>query len=172
MQALYRLRQFWTNLVGKPAAESLAQARQLLGPDLYALFLQMQPGEQAHSLQVFLDLRALGQADLDLLTAALLHDVGKARDRLRLWERVLVVIGKRVFPSRWRQWGQGEPRGWKRAFVIAEQHPEWGAEMADSAGASPAVVNLIRLHQVSLKQPPLTAQERQLQMLQQVDDLN
>jgi hypothetical protein len=42
--------------------------------------------------------------------------------------------------------GQAD-RGWKRPFVIAEQHADWGAEMAARLGASPTSVNLIRRHQ-------------------------
>jgi hypothetical protein len=169
MRVLYRARQFWTNLAGKPPAAGLAQARQLLGPDLYVLFRQMQPGEQAHSIQVFLDLKAGGADDPDLLVAALLHDVGKARFRLHLWERVLVVLGKGFFPNRWQKWGQGEARGWKRAFVIAAQHPAWGAEMAASAGALPGAVRLIRCHQDALPQP-VPESDRQLALLQRCDD--
>lgn len=83
----------------------------------------------------------------DLLAAALLHDVGKCCHPLRLWERVVIVLAKSLFPKRVKSWGEGEPFGWKRAFVVAEQHPSWGAELAARAGASPMTVSLIRRHQ-------------------------
>jgi hypothetical protein len=36
--------------------------------------------------------------------------------------------------------------GWRKAFIVAEQHAEWGAEMAREAGVSPLTVCLIRKH--------------------------
>ena len=69
----------------------------------------------------------------DLLAAALLHDVGKSRFPLRLWERVLIVSLKAFFPDRATRWGVGAAKGWRRALVVAAQHPTWGAEMARQA---------------------------------------
>lgn len=111
------------------------------------LFLRMQPGEQAHSLWIFNQLIDQNETSEDLLAAALLHDVGKSRYPLRLWDRVLIVLGKRMFPLQAKNWGSGEARGWQRPFVVAEKHAEWGASMAEEAGASPVVVELIRRHQ-------------------------
>jgi hypothetical protein len=111
------------------------------------LFGHMQSSEQAHSLLVFNQLLAQREMQEDLLGAALLHDVGKSRFPLRIWERVLIVLGKALVPERAADWGQGEPRGWKRPFVVAEKHPDWGAEMASAAGASPLAVSIIQRHQ-------------------------
>jgi len=89
----------------------------------------------------------LGEEQPDLLAAALLHDVGKSDHPLHIWERVVIVLGKAFFPGQVRRWGQGEPTGWRRPFVVAEQHPAWGADMAAEAGASPTTATLIRHHQ-------------------------
>lgn len=146
---LYRLRQFWLAWRAVPTASDLELACGLLSPALMALFLRMQPGEQTHSLHVFKGLRQGGDAHPDLLAAALLHDVGKSLHPLRLWERALIVLGKAFFPRLAHRWGQAAPRGWRRAFVVAEHHPAWGAEMAARAGASPLTAALIRRHQES-----------------------
>jgi len=65
-----------------------------------------------------------------------------------------------------------EIRGWRRAFVVGEQHPAWGARLAAEAGASPCTVALIRLHQ----EPASTAVDaetiRLLSKLQAVDNHN
>ncbi|MFP3854524.1 MAG: HD domain-containing protein, partial [Anaerolineales bacterium] len=82
-----------------------------------------------------------------LLAAALLHDVGKSRHPLRRWERVLIVLAQALFPAWAERIGHGEPRGWRRPFVIAEQHPRWGAEMVAEVGSSPKLIRLIAAHQ-------------------------
>lgn len=150
MSLLYRTRQFWFALTAIPAEDDLLQAGQVLSPALMTLFRRMQPSEQAHSLAIFRQLREEGETDRDLWVAALLHDVGKSCHPLRLWERVLIVAGKALLPERARRWGRGEPSGWKRAFAVASQHPEWGAQMAAAAGASPRAVELIRRHQETI----------------------
>lgn len=150
MRIGYRARQFWFALTATPDPNQLAQARQVLSPALMALFQRMQAGEQAHSLAIFCQLCEQNETQEDLLVAALLHDVGKGRYPLRLWERVLIVLARVFVPERVKAWGSGEPRGWKRAFVVAERHPAWGAELAAAAGASPLAVSIIRRHQEPL----------------------
>ncbi len=143
----YRIRQFWQNLTAVPGGKALAQANAALSPSLMGLFSRLQAGEQAHSLAIFHQLCEQGENNQDLLVAALLHDVGKTRYPLQLWERVWVVLGKTFWPKRAREWGRAQPRGWKKAFVVAEQHAAWGAEMAAQAGASALAVSLICFHQ-------------------------
>lgn len=142
----HRLRQTWGALTAHPAPEDLAAARAVLGPRLMALFLQQPRADQAHSLAVWRRVRAAG-GDAVAQQAALLHDVGKSRAPLRLHHRVLAVLGRACCPARARgAWAQGPPRGWRRAFVVAEHHPAWGARLAREAGAAEAVVRLIAHH--------------------------
>lgn len=147
MRWLYRVRQFWLALTATPRPEDLFEAGKILSPALMHLFEQMHPSEQAHSLMIYRRLRDQGETNPDLLAAALLHDVGKSLYRLRIGERVAIVLMRALLPACARSWGQGEPSGWKRPYVIAEKHAEWGAQMAARAGASPATVELIRRHQ-------------------------
>lgn len=142
----YRLRQFRFAAGGRPTAEQLRLAERILPVQLFQLFLTLQLPELAHACQVCADVIAAGFDVPDLLQAALLHDIGKAKHRLRLWERVLIVLGQAAVPEWETRWGQGEPRGLRRAFVIAAQHPVWGAAMAAQAGAGERVVELIRRH--------------------------
>jgi hypothetical protein len=111
-------------------------------------------------------LLADGQTDADLLTAALLHDAGKVRARLSVWERVVIVLGKKLFAGHVKGWGEGEARGLRRPFVVAAQHAAWGAELALAAGASPRTVELIRRHQEQSGQT-----DALLRALQAADDL-
>jgi putative nucleotidyltransferase with HDIG domain len=126
--------------------EHLAQSG---GPaSLMALFSSMPLTEQHHGVQVCRHLEACGYTDPDLLTAALLHDVGKALAPPHLWERVLVVLVERFAPRRAERWGHGplEGAGPRRGFVVRRQHAAWGADLAAASGASSQTVELIRRH--------------------------
>jgi putative nucleotidyltransferase with HDIG domain len=165
----YRLHQFLVSSTAKPDPAALAHARQVLGPVLWPLFLQLQPGEQAHSLDVFKKIINRGHDGPDLLVAALLHDVGKSRSPLSTWDRVWIVLAKKIAPRWVKNWGIGSPTGWKRIFVVAEQHPAWGAEMAAAVGAAPNVVTLIGQHQAH--SPDLSTPLAEfLRILQGADD--
>jgi HD domain len=183
----YRVRQFRGAVCATPEPEDIQFIQDYLSPAQLELFLHMQASEQAHSLQVFREIYSHKSADSpsaqnDLLVAALLHDVGKSRYPLRVWERALIVLTKRWMPEQVKRWGevipgenrvlQGSPAhlGWRRAFIIAEQHPVWGAELASAAGVSPLTVTLIRRHQDSLPAKPETLEEQLLQELQSVDN--
>jgi putative nucleotidyltransferase with HDIG domain len=118
----------------------------------------MHKSEQAHSLRVLGELRSQGEENKDLHTAALLHDVGKIRAPLSLWERVLVVVVRALCPDCVHKWGSTngdeslEGLGWRRAFVVSEKHPAWGADLASQYGVSELAVSLIARHQEQL--PP------------------
>ena len=107
----------------------------------------MSDPDQSHSIRVFQTLVDQGEENSDLLMAALLHDVGKSLNPLRAWERSLVVVTNRILPDQVLNWGQGEPRGWRKPFVVALQHPEWGAALVHQEGGSETLVTLIRYHQ-------------------------
>ena len=176
-RVIYRVRQFYLALWAAAGAEDMDRARSVLTPAQMALFTGMRSSEQAHAMSVYRQLVEQGETFPDLLAAALLHDVGKSLSPLRLWERVLIVLARAIFPAQSRRWGNlSIPavglRGWRRAFIVAEQHPAWGAALAAEAGASPRTVALIRQHQ----EPPSSATEadieRLLSKLQAVDDNN
>ncbi len=169
--ALYRVRQFFTALTAAPPdTTQLGWVEAILTPQQLTLFQQMLPSDQQHSLRVAAALKAQGADHPDLLVAALLHDVGKIRFPLRLGERVLIVLGKALLPRQAARWGEGEPRGWKRPFVVAQQHPAWGAELARQAGVSPLAASLIQRHQATLLHQPSTLEDRLLARLQAADN--
>lgn len=172
MRYIYRVWQFWQALDAAPTKEELALARSVLSPPLLALFLQLQASEQAHSLRLARRLIERGENHPDLLVAALLHDVGKSCYPLRLWQRVLIVLCRRILPAASERWGQGDPKSWRKPFVVAAQHPAWGAHLAREAGASPLAVSIIQSHQDPILNNPVTLQERLLSCLQIVDDEN
>jgi len=143
----YRARQFWLALWARPRPEQLEFARQNLTSAQFELFQQLQPSEIVHAISVCRQLKVRGHDHPDLLAAALLHDIGKVKHPLRLWERVAVVLGDKFFPRLAARWSAGAPKGLRRPFVIAAKHPAWGAEMARDVGASPLTIAMIRHHQ-------------------------
>jgi len=151
LRLAYRVRQFWRALTAVPNPEELALAQAVLSPELMALFLRLQASEQVHALGMLRQLSAHNGTHPDLVVAVLLHDVGKTRCPLHLWERGIIVLGEVLLPHKVVSWSRAEARGWKRPFVVAEQHAAWGAELAARAGASSLAVTLIRRHHEALR---------------------
>src|ERR1041385_4097680 len=128
----------------------MALAATILSPSLLTLFKGMRRSEQQHSLNVLRTLRSWGYDDPSLLTAALLHDVGKSRYPFFLWDRTIVVLVKAAAPALAKRWGSRPPKGLLRPFTVSFQHPQWSAEMVKAAGANPLAVELIDAHQRSI----------------------
>lgn len=147
----YRLLQFYKYLGSRPTSTQLSLASQILSASQMKLFQRMQPGEQMHSLEVLQKLMEQEEPPLDLQVAALLHDVGKICVQLNIVERAMIVIVKAVLPYWAKRWGKATDPSrlsrWKQAFLVAEQHPQWGADLALAAGVSCRTANLIRRHQ-------------------------
>jgi hypothetical protein len=168
----YRARQFCNALFSPRERISSQVLVPFLPPALFNLFRQMRSPEQFHAFQVFEQLKSSGQDNPDLLTAALLHDVGKITYPLSLFDRVIVVMGNHLFPHTARRWGEGNPTKLHRAFVVAAHHAEWGADLAKRAGASKQTVELIRRHQEPLALKPRSPTEHLLAKLQAGDNEN
>lgn len=171
MKIGYRLTQFWHAIRQTPNDQDLEEVRALLTPPQAALFLKMQPAEQAHALRVLRFLRKHGQKHPNLLCAALLHDVGKIRYRLTLWQRVWIVLAQHLFPDRAHQWAQNPRNAWQKALEVAEKHPEWGAHLAAEVDCEPLTLRLIAHHQQRTTQSAQTLEDWLLISLQIADDM-
>ena len=168
----YRAGQFLHLLTAKRKRDQRRFVYEILEPSLAALFFRMSDPDQSHSIRVFQTLVDKGEENSDLLMAALLHDVGKFPNPLRAWERSLVVVTNRMLPNQVLKWGQGEMRGWRKPFVVALQHPEWGAALVQQAGGSETLVILIRYHQEHAS-PNIRKDVRELlERLQTADEMN
>ena len=172
MNLAYRATQFFRTIVAKIKPQDTTLVEATLTPTLSELFWQMSRADQAHGLRVLRNLITQGEKDSVLLSAALLHDVGKIRFRVRVWERVLIVLSYWLIPDIAQRWGVGEPAGWQRSFVISTRHPEWGAEIISQAGGSKDLIELVRRHQEPLSLGSQTKIERWLRRLQETDGMN
>lgn len=176
-ELLYRVRQFKQAISAPELNETeLAEVQAILSDTEVELFSRFDRGEQWHSYQVMHTLQAAGHTQPELVQAALLHDVGKTRAPLSVWDRSLIVVAKKVLPGKTAVWGQHDLQGWQRPFVVKAQHPEWGAQMAEAAGSSALVVALIRRHQDDLVEtavvetPVSHEEDTLLRLLQWADD--
>ena len=150
-RVLYRIRQFWHTLLAPlwPLNHTYIATR--LTPELLALFERMPRAEQQHGIALCKALEARSITGADAQVAGLLHDCGKSVAPPHLWDRVLVVLGEALLPRQAARWAaraevETPPRGLSRGFMIRKRHAEWGAALAEQAGASPRTVALIRLH--------------------------
>jgi hypothetical protein len=124
-----------------------ALAAQYLNPAQMTLFQQMTRGEQLHSLQVLRLVLAQGAAPDDLAAAALLHDVGKIRYPMNVFQKTLPVLVRLVSVKLARRIAHlGEENRLARPFVVFNRHPVWSGEFVSQTGASDRLIWLVRHH--------------------------
>jgi hypothetical protein len=150
---VYRLGQVRRQLgfVAPLTVEERAEVAALLPEAAFSLFASMSPGDQRHALRVYQGLQARGWHERDILTAALLHDVGKAAGRVPFWTRPVVVLAKRFAPRllpRLTDYPVESSRlpAWRRALSYAWWHAEVGADLAADVGLSARAIHYIRMH--------------------------
>ena len=157
-RAVYRGRQFFGALRPRIDAGLRTEAFGPLRESERRLFEAMTRRDQQHCLEVYRRLRSQGHDDHDLLTAALLHDVGKGR--IALWHRVAYVLLAAGAPGLLaRLAAPGEGPGWRQALYRCRHHAKLGAELARRAGSSPSVVALIGAEEVATGGGQLAALE-------------
>lgn len=135
----YRLRQFCQAISARLSDEEYAWLRGILTPEALLLFSTQALPEQRHALDVAGDLYKQKQVIEEtygnevfhnLILAALFHDCGKSRVRLKLWQRIFIVLGVRL-PS---------------TLAIHNLHPVWGKQLAARAGLNDDIQTLIENH--------------------------
>jgi hypothetical protein len=142
MRPGYRVRQFRDHLLARVGPEERAAAHAALPPGAAALFDAMPVADQRHAIDVWSRLRSAGEADPDLMAAALLHDAGKGR-RIRLWHRVVAVLLETVAPARLDQLGSPDRGSWRYPFYLHRHHEALSARAALDAGCGPRVAAFI-----------------------------
>lgn len=167
----YRVGQFLRALRAHPSPGSSQHASEFLPPRLLHLFDKMPLIDQSHGLRVLGQLQRQGVDDPDLLAAALLHDVGKSRLPIAPWERVWGWFIRKLLPHRSALWAEGEAKGLRKAVVVAENHPRWGAQMVREERGSPRLVEFIRYHHEP-EGAPMSDIREGLLILRVADDWN
>lgn len=112
-------------------------------------FLRMSRAEQLHSLNVLRDV--LAQADTTphaLAVVALLHDVGKSRYHLAVWQKTIAVLVKAFIPSVSDYLSRDETLNfWRAPFTVRKYHPKWSAEILRECQSDAVAIWLAECHQ-------------------------
>jgi hypothetical protein len=138
----HRVRQF-LEAGRRPTAADRELAERWLSQALLALFLAQHPRDVVHGAECARWLLARGYDDRDLVSAALVHDVGKGWQRPG--DRVVYVItaAARLAPAI----ASGDSRfDLRRAVARSLAHAASGAAALAAAGATPRMVQLTRNH--------------------------
>ena len=143
---MYRVVQFYQALTAHVDPDELEAVAPLLGPRGAALFQRLSHHDQRHSLNVYATLRSWGYDQPALLTAALLHDVGKVTGRIALPCRILVTLLRRFSPRLLGYLERHGDIGLLRPFRIAGAHADIGSRLVGEAGFPEEVVELVRCH--------------------------
>ena len=144
---LYRPRQGLAALFGQGRVHD-TDVPVILSPAQEAAFLALPRYDQAHLLAVYRRLVDAGVGDDELLLAAILHDIGKVGfgTRVRLHDRVVTVLLRRLSPALLARLARLPATGWRRGLALAVHHPHLGATIAAGLGCSERTCWLIAHH--------------------------
>lgn len=127
-----------------PTSADYAVARDILGEGpLFELFVLQTPRDVMHSVRTAQWLLARNERDTELLSAALLHDIGKGPQRTR--DRVAWVLAQELRISGVAV-AEKSPIEIRRAMHRSREHSAIGADLLREAGAPEKVVRLTLLH--------------------------
>ena len=145
----YRLGQGLRALFAPTLRPDASVAKPILSDCEFAAFCAMSRADQWHSLRVLDSVfRECPSPEIVLCRAALLHDVGKSRHPLAVWQKTLAVLVKAAAPGWSRDLGMDEALTLLRApFVARAHHPRWGGEILRECGADDEVIWLVENHQ-------------------------
>lgn len=169
-----RLAQGLRALLAFATAPDLALARKFLSNCEFAAFQALSRSEQLHSLHVLRAvLEAEPQAPLALTAAALLHDVGKSRRRLAVWQKTLAVLALAAAPSLSQRLSREEsPSIWRLPFIVRQHHPKWGGEILLACGSDSELIWLVEQHQAPVNEHQAHPSYALLIRLQAADNAN
>lgn len=140
---MHRVGQFVAHVRARVTPSEDAFADRVLPPGARDLFTAMPVADRRHALDVVQRLLDAGHDDIDLLTAALLHDAAKGR-RMRLWHRVAGVLLEAAWPKGLQRLADPDPASWRHPFHLYLHHGPMSAQMAERAGSSPRAAGFIR----------------------------
>jgi hypothetical protein len=172
--AIQRFRQGIRALLAFTQDVDYALAATYLNDRQMSLFKQMGRSEQLHSLNVLRSVLAQSpQTPHDLAVAALLHDVGKSRRNMAVWQKTISVLVKTFLPPLNHYLSKDDKLTfWNAPFVVRCWHPKWSAELLAETDASECVLWLAGHHADAAEQWHEHPYYPLLLRLQQADNEN
>lgn len=127
---------FWQTVTASPLRpDEASKVRELLRSDVeQALFFGQADADQRHAFEAARQVARAAPRRLDLIRAALLHDVGKGLASLGVIGRVAASIAHKL--------GLPTPARWSRYL----HHDDLGADALEQAGCEPVIVAFARYH--------------------------
>jgi putative nucleotidyltransferase with HDIG domain len=117
----------------------------------------MRRNDQRHALDVLTTLRHLGERDVVVLRAALLHDAGKAGAPFTVVERSAAVFLAAAAPAVLARLTR---TGWGARYQRYRDHAQRGADLAREAGGDALLAQVIAEHHESDATLPQTQRLR------------
>lgn len=142
-RARHRVRQFARAASARVPEHERRAAQHLLGAALYRLFAAMRRNDQRHALDVLTTLRDLGEQDVVVLRAALLHDAGKARAPFTIVERSAAVFLAAAAPA---MLARITRTGWGVRYQRYQDHARRGAQLIRDAGGDALLAQVVAEH--------------------------
>jgi hypothetical protein len=142
----YRVRQFAAAILESRRPVDGLILKEYLQSAQIELFLRQSPAMQHHSLRVLRALETGRCQDKAVMQAALMHDVAKTGDVVRLWHRVISVLLEALAPALLERLGSECKSSWRYPFYVQARHADHGAMMSLATGVSQTVADLIREH--------------------------
>lgn len=146
---IQRVQQGFRALLAFATPLDMGLAQQYLSQEELNAFQQMSRAEQLHSLNVLRDV--LAQSDTTphaLAVVALLHDVGKSRYHLAVWQKTIAVLVKAFMPQFASYLTRDDTLNfWRAPFTVRKYHPQWGAEILYACQSDDVAIWLTEHHQ-------------------------
>ncbi len=154
LQPVHRAKRFFRSLRAKaPSQGDQLWAEQFLNDAERRAFSRLSPGDRSHSIAVarkvhtYLDRVAAdaGESGDWVVTAAILHDIGKSVPRIGTYGRVMATLcGAVVGDEMAEHWA--EKSGMTRKIGLYLQYPQLGVPVLELAGSDPRVISWSAQH--------------------------
>jgi len=174
----YRLRQFGLAITSRMTNDDREFERKYLTIPEAALFDQLPPDEQKHSVVVarrMLSLAHTPQADVDervIAKVGLLHDIGKSAIKLGVIDRSILVAMRRLarpLYDKIAQVGRSETAlRLSRKFYVHKEHAGIGSDLLRKANTDDKIIRIVASHD----DPPSESDPIELFLLRKVDSAN
>ena len=178
-----RVKQFFHAVTAKVSFADALYVREMLDISETVLFFAMSVEDQRHAIDVahtverlYDKMRAEKKEKIDvelLVKAALLHDIGRVKGDMKIYQKALCVLLDKWDPKYARSLTKpkGEKGTLSHAVFVYYNHPGIGAEKLEAINEDPRMVYLVGRHH-SNKKDKESELYKELVLLKKADGMN